>query len=393
MPFICFMKVRFRFFILCLVSFLEGVSAQNTVCHVRLSLLTCAPGAELYSTFGHTALRIQDSLRQTDLVYNYGTFNFDDPGFYMKFIRGKLDYSLSVDEYPQFMYEYQYFQRSVWEQELNLTCGQKEQIINALNLNMQGANRLYKYDFIYDNCTTRVRDLIFRSLPGSAVNKPLVPKGTTARNLIHDYLDNGGEPWSKLGIDILLGSRLDKPVTNTVAMFTPKYLMMGIDAAAINKTQPVVKQKRTLLNVATPVEPIWNYMPLLVFGIVCGLLIVLYVSPDKKAQTISRYVDSFLLYLTGLLGVLLIFMWWGTDHRMTKDNYNLLWALPTNLIAVLFLWRNPPWLKNYFYIAFAVTAVTLIGWFWLPQELNISLGPFVLLMLYRYGSLAVKKIV
>ncbi len=84
-------------------------------------------------------------------------------------------------------------------------------------------------------------------------------------------------------------------------------------------------------------------------------------------------------------------MWFGTDHRMTKDNFNLLWALPTNFIAVLFLWRNPQWLKKYFYLAFAITAVLLIGWFWLPQELNISLAPFVLLMLYRYGSLAMKS--
>ena len=385
------MKMRFHFFIVCLFVFLESVTAQNTACHVHISLLTCAPGAELYSTFGHTALRIQDSVQQTDLIYNYGTFWFEDPQFYTKFIRGKLDYSLSVDKFPDFMYEYQYFQRSVWEQDLNLTCKQKEQIIAALNLNMQGANRYYKYDFIYDNCTTRVRDLIFHSLPGSAVAKQLVPEGTTARNLIHNYLDKGGEPWSKLGIDILLGSRLDKPVTNNVAMFTPNYLLAGLDAAVINKTQPVVKQKRTLLDAATPIQPTWNYLPLFLFSVVCGLLALLYVSPSKKAQTISRYVDSFLLYLTGLLGVLLVFMWWGTDHRMTKDNYNLLWALPTNLIAVLFLWRNPAWLKNYFYIAFAVTAVTLIGWFWLPQELNISLGPFVLLMLYRYGSLAIKN--
>lgn len=384
------MKLRLLYFVFCFF-FLKSMSAQNAVCHTRISLLTCAPGAELYSTFGHTALRIQDSVRGIDIVYNYGTFDFDDPDFYIKFIRGKLDYSLSVDKYPDFMYEYQYFQRSVWEQELNLSCEQKQQIITALDSNMQGSNRLYKYDFIYDNCTTRVRDLIFRSLPGSKVAKQLVPEGTTARNLIYSYLDKGGEPWSKLGIDILLGAKLDKPVDNTVAMFTPAYLMAGMDNAAIKGTQPVVKQKRTLLDVATPIQPTWNYMPLFLFSIVCGLLTLLYLSPSKKAQAVSRYVDSFLLYLTGLLGVLLIFMWWGTDHRMTKDNYNLLWALPANLIAVPFLWRNPPWLKAYFYVAFGITALTLLGWFWLPQELNISLGPFVLLMLYRYGSLAQKK--
>ncbi len=382
---------RLLFLLIVIVLLSQKIGAQDSACHMRLSLLTCAPGAELYSTFGHTALRIQDSTHNTDLVYNYGTFDFDDPDFYMKFVRGKLDYFLSVDKFPDFMYEYQQDQRSVQEQELNLNCEEQQQIITALNINMQDANRMYKYDFIYDNCTTRVRDLIFHSLPGSAVKNRLVPEGTTARNLIHTYLDRGGEPWSKLGIDILLGAGLDKPVDNNVAMFLPDYLLKGIDSADINHRQPVVKQKRTLLDAQTPIEATWNYLPLALFAFICGGLAALYLSQNQRAKTISGYVDSFLLYLTGLLGLLLIFMWFGTDHRMTKDNYNLLWALPTNIVAVLFLWKRPAWLKTYFYIAFAVTALVLVGWFWLPQELNISLVPFVFLMLYRYGSLAMKK--
>ncbi len=379
--------------LLILISFIyqNANAQQDSACHLRISLLTCAPGAELYSTFGHTALRIQDSTTGLDIVYNYGTFWFEDPQFYTKFVRGKLDYSLSVDKFPDFMYEYQYFQRSVQEQELNLTCAQKGQIITALNINMQGANRYYKYDFVYDNCTTRVRDLIFRSLPGSSVKNRLVPEGTTARNLIHSYLDKGGEPWSKLGIDILLGAKLDKPVGDKVAMFLPEYLLKGIDSATINQQQPVIKQKRTLLDAETPIEPTGKWVPFIVFTLVCVALASLYFLPSAKAQRVARIVDSFLLYLTGLLGLLLVFMWWGTDHRMTKDNYNLLWALPTNFVAVLFLWRSPSWLAKYFYFAFALTALLLISWFWLPQELNVSLVPFVFLMLYRYGSLAMKQ--
>ena len=390
LPFICCMK-KLTCLLLLFLPFFRNVSAQDSSCHLRISLLTCAPGAELYSTFGHTALRIQDSTRGTDIVYNYGTFDFNDPHFYTKFIRGKLDYSLSVDKFPEFMYEYQYFQRSVQEQEMNLTCAQKQEIITALNTNLQGSNRYYKYDFIYDNCTTRVRDLIFRSLPGSGEKNNLVPEGTTARNLIHSYLDKGGEPWSKLGIDILLGEKLDKPVDNNVAMFLPEYLLKGIDSATINNTQPVVRQKQTLLNAATPIEYTGKYVPLIIFTIICGLIASLYFLPYQRAKTICRLIDSFLLYLTGLLGLLLLFMWWGTDHRMTKDNFNLLWALPTNIIAVLFLWKKPLWLRNYFYVAFVLTALLLIGWWWLPQELNISLVPLVFLMLYRYGNLAMKR--
>ena len=368
--------------------FFLAQAQDSSSCPVRISLLTCAPGQELYSTFGHTAIRITDSIAHTDIVYNYGTFNFDDPNFYMKFVRGKLDYFLSAAYFPDFMYEYEEDQRSVTEQVLNLSCTQKQQIIHALETNMQAANRMYKYDFIYDNCTTRVRDLIFGSLPGSAVTKQLVPDGTTARNLIHTYLDRGGEPWSKLGIDILLGAGLDKPVDNNVAMFLPDFLMKGVDSAGINKTQPLVAQKQMLLNVASPVEATNNYVPLIVFSIVCILLAVMYVSPNKQVQKISRYIDSFLLYLTGFLGLLLIFMWWGTDHRMTKDNYNLLWALPTNVVAAFFLWRNPLWLRRYFFVAFAVNAILFGYWFWMPQEMNIAIAPLVLLLIFRYAKLA-----
>ncbi len=277
------------------------------------------------------------------------------------------------------------------EQGLNLTCDEKLQIVTALDINMQGSNRYYKYDFIYDNCTTRVRDLLFHSLPGSGVNHKLIAEGTTARDLIHSYLDKGGEPWSKLGIDILLGAKLDKPVNNNVAMFLPDYLLKGIDSATINNAQPVVRRKQTLLNAATPIEYTGKYVPLIVFTIVCCLIASLYFLPYQRMKTVCRVIDSFLLYLTGLLGLLLLFMWWGTDHRMTKDNFNLLWALPTNIVAVLFLWKNPQWLRNYFYASFVLTALLLISWWWLPQELNVSLVPFVFLMLYRYGNLAMRK--
>src|SRR4051812_31433154 len=377
-------------FVLFLVNllFFAAQAQDSSGCHMRISLLTCAPGQELYSTFGHTAIRITDSVTRTDIVYNYGTFDFDDPNFYMKFIRGKLDYFLSADHFPEFMYEYEETQRSVAEQVLNLNCTQKQQIIQALATNMQGTNRMYKYDFIYDNCTSRVRDLIFGSLPGSGITKQLVPEGTTARNLIHTYLDRGGEPWSKLGIDILLGAKLDRPLDNKVAMFLPDYLLKGVDSAVINKTQPLNEQKRMLLDVPSPVAASWNYTPLALFTIICGLLAVLYLSPGKRAQSISRFMDSFLLYLTGILGILLVFMWWGTDHKMTKGNLNLLWALPTNVIAAFFLWRNPQWLRSYFYVAFAINAFLLAAWFWLPQEINIAIAPMVLLLLFRYAKLA-----
>src|SRR5574337_431851 len=137
--------------------------AQTDSCHIRVSLLTASPGEELYSTFGHSALRITDTVSNTDIVYNYGTFNFDEPNFYMKFVRGKLPFYLSVERFEDFLFEYQQDNRGITEQVLNLNCYEKERIYALLNENMMGPNRMYKYDFTFDNCTTRLRDLIERA--------------------------------------------------------------------------------------------------------------------------------------------------------------------------------------------------------------------------------------
>ncbi len=136
------------------------IFAQNDSCHLRISILTCSPGEELYSTFGHSAIRITDSVSHHDIVYNYGTFNFDEPGFYTKFIRGKLSFYLSTDDFESFMNEYLEEKRDITEQVLNLTCAEKYNIVMLLQANMMAANRTYKYDFTFDNCTTRLRDLI-----------------------------------------------------------------------------------------------------------------------------------------------------------------------------------------------------------------------------------------
>jgi hypothetical protein len=365
--------------------FFQLSSAQDTNCHLRISLLTCSPGAELYSTFGHTALRIVDTARHSDVVFNYGTFDFSDPDFYTKFVKGKLEYFLSVENYRDFLYAYQVEQRSIWEQELNLDCNEKEQMVNAINVNMQGTNRFYKYDFLYDNCTTRIRDLIFKNISNVAINKRLIPPGITSRDLIHSYLDKGGEPWSKLGIDILLGSKLDKPVTNNEAMFLPDYLMKGVDSAVTVSDPSIVLNKKIALQAEPAYSSSGKYVPLIVLSIITAIFTTIYFT---GSYTIIKIADSLLLYLTGLLGILILFMWFGTEHLLCRSNFNILWALPTNFIAAFFIWKNPVWLKRYFNIAFFVYGLLFIAWFWLPQEINISVIPVLLLLFFRYAKLA-----
>ena len=195
------------------VCFLLGLAkiffAQtDTSCSLRITLLTCSPGEELYTSWGHSALRVENRSNHSDLIYNYGTFDFDDPSFYSKFIQGKLLYFVSVDSFENFVYEYRYYQRGITEQILNLSCEEKQRLSAALQENAKEENKYYQYDFLSDNCTTRLRDMVFRNLAGTITTRNILPQpNITFRKLIHQYLDSGREYWSQLGIDILLVSR------------------------------------------------------------------------------------------------------------------------------------------------------------------------------------------
>jgi len=203
-------------------------------CDLQISLLTCSPGEELYSTFGHTAVRVKNATIGSDIVFNYGTFEFS-PEFYTQFIQGKLLYYLSVEDYSNFILQYNYEKRSIVEQVLRIGCAEKQNLLNALYVNAQDQNRFYRYDFLFNNCTTRAGDIIAKHAGSPVVFKNILSEETpTFRDLIHHYLDSGGQYWSKLGIDILLGAKLDKKVTNRQAMFLPDYLLKGFDSATVN---------------------------------------------------------------------------------------------------------------------------------------------------------------
>jgi hypothetical protein len=375
-------QVKKILFFLFIFFFAQQITAQDSS-RLRISLLTCAQGDELYSVFGHTALRIIDSAHQTDIVYNYGTFDFNDPDFYSKFTRGTLDYMLSAYSFQDFMSEYYAEKRNVTEQELILTDEAKKSLRNALNENMIGAARYYKYVFNYNNCTSRIRDLLF-IYTGLKPDRQLVPTGTTFRNMLHEALDNGDQPWSKLGIDIVLGSRIDHPITISESMFLPEYLMKGVDSSVHSKN--VLREKTIIYNANLPQKQ-RHHWPSYLFLLMAALIILISLGKSKMAKSITRFFDITIFLLTGLIGCFLLFMWFGTGHKACAWNYNLLWALPTNLIVVFALWKNPLWLKKYFSFCVIIYLVTLIGWFFLPQQFNIALLPVVLLLLQRSWQL------
>jgi hypothetical protein len=382
--------IRFLIFLALLVNFTSsGLSAQDSS-RLRISLLTCTPGDELYSIFGHSAIRITDSSNvgndYFDIVYNYGTFNFDDEGFYLKFMRGKLLYFISIVKFDDFKFDYQSTNRGMTEQVLNLTPTEKENIHFALKENLKEENRYYQYDFFLDNCTTRLRDIIEKYKQPQPLFHPVMPANTRFRQAIHQYLDSGKQYWSKLGIDILLGARTDRIMTTSQQQFLPDNLMLAMDKS----TPRMSLSSENLYQLTNNTDKKSWFTPLLFFSLLLGLFISLSLSKNKYAQSVLNGLDGLLFFTTGLLGIILLFMWFFTDHSMTKNNYNLFWALPTHIIFSFLINKNKPFVKKYFLATAISLAILLLLWPFLPQQMNNSLIPVVLLLLYRSAMKYIK---
>lgn len=362
-----------RYSVFALLLFTFSIStAQSERCPLRISLLTCTPGQELYSTFGHSAIRVVDSSHNTDLVFNYGTFDFYDTKFYQKFIKGRLQYFVSVDSLPGFLWEYQYYKRGVTEQVMDISCEEKQKLVAALYENAKEENKYYRYDFNYDNCTTRLRDILEKTTGKELKTKNILPHtNTTFRHLIHDYLNRGGQQWSKLGIDILLGSPLDKKITNREAMFLPDYLMYAFDSSTLNG-HPLVAEKKILLNEFEAYKTKSFITPFLVFGILFLITCLASIFKNNQWKLPFLIFDFLLFTLLGLLGVLLLFMWFATDHAMCRDNYNLLWTLPTHLPVSFFLFGKKQWVSVYFRFIFFYSIALIVAWFFFTPTTKYS---------------------
>ena len=368
--------------------FLLPSFAQDSA-HLRISLLTCAPGEELYSTFGHSALRVVDSTNRTDIVYNYGTFNFGDDGFYIKFVRGKLMYYISEEPFEDnatsygFKTQYQFENRKMTEQVLDLSAQEKTSIIRALNENLKEENKFYQYDFFLDNCTTRLRDLIVKNKQPYPQLPAVMPVNYRFRQAIHQYLDQNKKYWSKLGIDILLGAKCDGVMTTSQQQFLPDNLMYALDST---KNTKIVLSSASVYETSPEVTKSDWFTPMVFFSMLFFAFMLISFIPNKRVQLVLVGLDGLLFFFTGLLGILLIFMWFGTDHSMTKNNYNLLWAWPTHLIISFFINSRKAFAKKYFLITAVGSALVLLSWFFLPQQMNNALIPLVLLIIVRSVS-------
>ena len=356
---------------------------------VEISIITCDPGSEVYSLFGHGALRINHIESDEDIVVNWGIFEYyeDQFKFGYDFAKGRLNYYMGIQNTMNFLREYRYYNRGVREQILNLTTSEKKEIIEFVSLNNLPENRNYKYEFFYDNCSTRIRDLlssIFRSNI-SWGNHPSENK-FTFREIIHQNL--APQPWLMLGIDLVLGQRIDQLVNNKNLMFLPAYLEAILDSTKITtvaQSKTLIARKNVLIPTAENNRPAITSITIYGWIALMITLLLLFLKNDR----IFNVWSCVLLTLLSLLGVVLYFMWFGTDHQATKNNSNILWANPSYLFLVwviIFKKWNKVSLVYVYLIGFCLLT-TILFWFGMVQEFNPTIKPIIIslaLIFYYY---------
>lgn len=369
--------------VLFFLAFVLGYQAIGQ--EVEISLLTCDPGKELYSSFGHSAIRVRQEGGQ-DLVFNFGTFDFDTPNFYGKFTTGKLNYMLSLTTFDRFIFEYDYYQRAMREQVLDLNPAQKQQFIQELNALYDPAQRFYKYDFFFNNCATKVRD-VFETVLGKQLiwNDPVEQEEKTFRNLIDEYVFP--LPWADLGIDLALGAVIDRNATEREKQYLPDYMEQAFANATIEgdgPTRPLVKESRVILEYPKDPEPYGLLNPYLIFwllAIVIGALTFW----GNRTNRLFNGIDVGLFGLLGLLGFLVTFLWFFTDHSATKWNWNILWAFPGHLVLAVGLLKKSrkKWIQTYLLAVLILTVISLLIWVFGFQSFHPSLVPIFLVILLR----------
>ena len=354
----------------------------------KISILTMGPGSDLAEQFGHSAFRINDPVNGIDVIYNYGVFDFDAPNFILNFAKGKLLYKLDTGRYE--LYKNYYASQNRWMREQILNLDQEETLAVAgyLQNNAKPANQRYLYDFFYDNCATKMRDVLQISLGEKLkYSDTSVPEQYTFRQLIQQRLH--ANTWGSLGIDIALGSIIDRTATPEQHQFLPDYVYAGAKMATIfraGKGEPLTLKENELLEANSTDKTLgFLWSPFVIFSLI-GLLIIYITYNDRKKKTRSRFLDGSIFLITGVVGVLLLLLWTATDHTATANNYNLLWAFPLNLImGFVLLKKSPPrWAARYAFFLILLFSLLILHWITGVQVFAPALIPLFIALVVRY---------
>jgi hypothetical protein len=367
-------------FILFLIS---SKSQSQAPSDTSVYLLTCGSGTETYSIYGHNALLLKIESTNSEVVYNWGVFDFDTPHFAWKFAKGRLDYLLDTEPLNRFLQIYMYEKRYVWAQKINLEPAEISKLSALINENLKPENISYRYDFFYDDCSTRIRDLLEKSIG----NKLLYPpeekaEKITFRKMVGKHQDPF--PWLKFGVDLIMGSPGDKKASFRDRMFLPAYLQSELSQTVVNrngKMIPLLSNPVVVLDFPVPsVKPNFLFSPVFLFTFL--LVAIIIISARYRSRRLNNIMDIVLYSVFSILAILMIFFNFFTDHQQMSRNLNIIWLNPFILACLgsLILKKEG---TIWFRIVFILSTGFVILHFLLPQEFNTAFLPLALILLVR----------
>ena len=373
----------------------------------KISLITCGAGYEVYSMYGHTALRVKDTKLGYDYIFNYGVFSLQMDNFAYHFVKGETDYQVVITTFDSFIQEYVDDNRDVYENEFQLTDSSKRLIVDYLEWNLQPENKVYRYKFFSDNCATRIRDILEKSSQihwnTNSENRVKPPQSGQFSLVINDYWKTKTQytfrdiiliyqsklPWINATIQIPIAAPADTHLTYRAAMFLPDFLMDAVQNATVinnGKSLPLVKSAVQLLvpnQKLLPVKPSILSSPFFVITIIFILLFIITLLGIYRRR-LYRFIDCFLLFVTGVFGVLLVFMSFISVHESMRPNFNLWWAFPLNFIAFFFVLFSSRYLIKYYQFLFVLYGLFFFCLPFIPQSIPFIQCVFPLLILFRF---------
>ena len=376
----------------------------------QVSLITCGPGKEVYNQFGHSAIRMKNDSKGIDLIYNYGVFSFDTPNFSLRFTLGQTDYMLGVQHFEDFVNWYAYSKRDVREQVLNFNIDEKNTLIGLLNENYKPQNRFYRYNFFYDNCSTRPRDLIEKCLQGKLTyvdDMNSLDTGETFRSVVHEFTTNNA--WSQFGIDLCLGSQADEPITKRMMMFIPLYLEKYFESAYLRphtannsytqsniisfaeekKEALLVSESLQLVTIpeAEKIRKDTPFTPFRCFTLLFMAVAALTIYGIKRSKSLW-WLDLLLFLAAGIAGCLLTFLAVFSEHPTVSPNYLLLLFHPLHLFCLPWVISRVKKKQTSRYLLFILAELTIFIILMpiIPQVFPLAVLPLALCLLVRSVS-------
>lgn len=383
------MRTKFKYLLLLLIIDVQIAASQENP-EAEIYLLTCGPGTEIYSVYGHSALRIVIPEKKSDLVYNWGVFDFDTPNFAWKFAKGRLSYSLGVNSYKSFLSEYFIDQRWVVSQKFNLDTEDIEKLFVLLAENLKPENIKYHYDFFYDDCSTRIRDLMEKVFGDNLLYPPEKPEKElqTFRSLTGEYEEVYA--WTRMGIDLLLGTPADKKASFRDRMFLPIDLKNGLSELLIRKNGkmiPLLKNPEVVVDFKQPAPRQSLFTsPTVIFSLILIALIIL--TGLIRGKKWNNVIDISLFSLFSVLAILMIFFNFFTNHQQLRPNLNIIWLNPFILACLASLILKKDW-KIWFRVVFFMCVLFLLLLVILPQHINNAYFPVIVIVILRSSVRAV----